>query len=152
MPEDVVRDLQEPVDLLNSGLIEIELRDDVMAFTLVLHGIGKPALTPRCDLLDLASIGLDQLADLLDLLLNRVIVKLWPDEVHQLIRRQTAATFLWICSEYDLPRWHRSRKASLSVTKEKRPPDGDRYGGKPLGLLLDLTRLNFARPLAGRRA
>ncbi len=54
MAEDGVGNLQDALDLLDFRLIEVELRDDVMPFPVVLDGIREPTLTPRGDLLDLA--------------------------------------------------------------------------------------------------
>src|SRR5437868_5887576 len=95
MTEDGVRDLEDAVDLLHPGLIEIELCDDVMPFALILDAIGQPALTPGCDLFYLATVCLDQLADLFDLLLDRLVVKLRLDDVHQLVCRHTQPPFPW---------------------------------------------------------
>ena len=75
MPEDGVRDLQEAVHLLNTRLVEVELGDNVMRLTLVFDGVGKPTLSPGRDLFHLAPIGLDQLVDLLDLQLDRIVIK-----------------------------------------------------------------------------
>jgi len=86
MTKDGVGNLQNALDLLDFRLFEVELRDDVMPFPVFLDGVRQPALTPRGNLLHLATIGLDQLADLLDLLLNRLIVKVWLDDVHELVR------------------------------------------------------------------
>jgi len=86
MTKDAVGNLQNALDLLDFFLIEVELRDHVMPFPVVLDGVREAPLAPRGDLLDLAPIGLDQLADFLDLLLNRLIVKVWLDDVHELVR------------------------------------------------------------------
>src|SRR2546425_5301084 len=95
MAEDAVGNFQDTFDLLNLGLVEIELLDDIMPFPLILDGIRQAALAPRRHLFDLAPIRLDQLADLFDLLLDRLIVKLRPDDIHELVRRQTLSPFLW---------------------------------------------------------
>jgi len=86
MTKDSVGNLQNALDLLDLRLFEVELRDDVMPFPVVLDGVREPALTPRGNLLDLATIRLDQVADLLDLLLDRLIVKVRLDDVHELVR------------------------------------------------------------------
>src|SRR5438445_2189420 len=95
MAEDGVGNLQDALDLLDLALLEVELGDDVMPFPVVLDGVCEPTLTPRGDLLELASVRLDQLADLIDLLLDRLIVKLRLHDVHQLVCRQTRPPFLW---------------------------------------------------------
>src|ERR1700724_904433 len=95
MAEDGVGNLQDALDLLDLGLLEVELRDDVMPFPVVLDGVRQPAFAPRSDLLELAPVGLDQLADLVDLLLDRLIVKFGLDDVHELVCRQTLPPFLW---------------------------------------------------------
>src|SRR6266851_8997033 len=102
MTEDGVGDLQDAVDLLHFSAVEVELFDDVVPFPLIVDRIREPALTPWRDLLDLAPIGLDQLADLLDLLLDLLVIKLRLDDVHELVRCQTLPPFLWICSGYGL--------------------------------------------------
>src|SRR5947208_14485108 len=94
MTEHAVRNPQDALDLLDFGLVEVELLDDVMSFTLILDAVGQPARPPRGDLLDLASIRLDQLADLIDLLLDRLVIKLRLDDIHQLVRRQSGPPFL----------------------------------------------------------
>src|ERR1700737_728456 len=99
MAKDSVGNFQDTFDLLNLGLVEIELLDDVMPFPLILEGVRQPALTPWGPLRDLAPIRLDQLADLFDLLLDGLVIKLRLDDIHQLVRRQTLPPFLW-----DLPR------------------------------------------------
>src|SRR5437764_65968 len=71
MTEHAVRNPQDALDLLDFGLVEVELLDDVMSFPLILDAVGQPALPPGGDLLDLASIRLDQLADLIVLHASR---------------------------------------------------------------------------------
>src|SRR2546423_224696 len=93
MAEDGVGNLQDALDLLDLALLEVELGDDVMPFPVVLDGVREPTLTPRGDLLELASVSLDQLADLIDLLLDRLIVELRLDDVHELVCRQNATSF-----------------------------------------------------------
>src|SRR2546423_15004971 len=95
MAEDGVGNLQDAFDLLDLALLEVEFSDDVMPFPVFLDGVREPTFTPRGDLLELASIGLDQLADLVDLLLDRLIVELRLDDVHELVCRQTLPPFLW---------------------------------------------------------
>src|SRR5438445_2371873 len=95
MAEDGVGNLQDTFDLLNLGLVEIELLDDVMPFPLILDRIRQATLPPGGHLFYLAPIRLDQLADLFDLLLDRLIVKLRLDDIHQLVRGQTQPPFLW---------------------------------------------------------
>src|SRR2546421_5682656 len=95
MAEDGVGNFQATFDLLNLGLVEIELLDDVMPFPLILDRIRQATLTPGGHLFYLAPIRLDQLADLFDLLLDRLIVKLRLDDIHQLVRGQTQPPFLW---------------------------------------------------------
>src|SRR6059058_1311741 len=75
--------------LLDFGLVEVELLDDVMPFPLILDAVGQPPLSPGGDLFHLAPIRLDQLADLIDLLLDRLVIKLGLDDIHQLVRRQS---------------------------------------------------------------
>src|SRR5438067_5886965 len=94
MTEDAVRNFQDALDLLNLGLVEVEFFDDVMPFPLILDTVGQPALAPRGDLLDLAPIRLDQLTDLIDLLLDRLVIKLRLDDIHQLVCRQSGPPFL----------------------------------------------------------
>src|SRR5207247_3489403 len=120
MTEDAVRNFQDALDLLNLGLVEVEFFDDVMPFPLILDTVGQPALPPRGDLLDLASIRLDQLADLIDLLLNRLVIKLRLDDIHQLVRRQ-----IWTSSPTGFAPVmaqgrQRSRKAFVSLAKNCR--------------------------------
>src|ERR1700737_4426314 len=100
MTEDGIGDLQDALGLLNFGAVEVELFDDVVPFPLIVDGVRQAPLTPGGDLLDLAPIRLDQLADLLDLLLDLLIIKLRLDEIHQLVRRHTLPPSLWICSDY----------------------------------------------------
>src|ERR1700738_5027482 len=95
MTKDGIGNLQNALDLRDFRLVEVELRDDVMPFPVVLDGVREPTLTPRGDFLDLAPIRLDQLADLLDLLLDRLIVKVRLDDVHELVRCQTLSPFPW---------------------------------------------------------
>src|SRR5207245_1751213 len=102
MTEDGVGDLQDAVDLLHFGAVEVELFDDVVPFPLIVDGIREPTLTPRGDLLHLAPIRLDQLADLFDLLLDLLVIKLRLDDIHQFVRRHTLPPFPWICSDYGL--------------------------------------------------
>src|ERR1700731_1375660 len=102
MTEDGVGDLQDAVDLLNFVAVEVELFDDVVPFPLIVDRIREPTLTPRGNFLHLAPIRLDQLADLLDLLLDLLVIKLRLDDVHKLVRRQTLPPFPWICSDYGL--------------------------------------------------
>src|SRR5437868_9029423 len=148
MTEHGVRNPQDALDLLDLGLVEVELLDDVMPFPLILDAVGQPALPPGGDLLDLAPVRLDQLADLIDLLLDRLIIKLRLDDIHQLVRRQSGPPFL-----RDLLRlWphgrQRSRKASVSLAKINGRPgpkkSGRRvataHGGKPK------ARYFFTRP------
>src|SRR5919109_4449470 len=94
MAKDGVRDFQDSLDFLDPARLQIELGDHVMALALVLDAVGKAPLAPGCDLLDLAPVRLDQLADPVDLLLNALIVELGLDDVHQLVRRHTTS-FLW---------------------------------------------------------
>src|SRR4030088_1302786 len=100
MTKDGVGDLQDALDLLNFGAVEVELFDDVVPFPLIVDGVREAPLTPRGDLLDLSPIRLDQLADLLDLLLDLLVIKLRLDDIHQLVGRHTLPPFLWICSYY----------------------------------------------------
>src|SRR5712691_1075314 len=115
MAEDRVGNLQDALDLLDFRLVEVELRDDVMPFPVVLDGVRQPALTPGGDLLDLAPIRLDQLADLLDLLLDRLVVKLRLDEVHQLVGRQSTTSFPLGFAPPIARGRQRSRKAFVSL-------------------------------------
>src|SRR5437588_12578313 len=93
MPEDGVGNLQDALNFGDFCLIKVELFDDVIALALVLDAIGKTPFSPRGDLLDLTTIGLNQLANSLDLLLDRLVVKLRLDDVHQLIGRQPVTSF-----------------------------------------------------------
>src|SRR3989442_4739331 len=94
MTEHGGRNPQDALALLALGLVEVELLEDVMPFPLILDAVGEPALPPGGDLLDLAPIRLDQLADLIDLLLDRLVIKLGLDDIHQLVRRQSGPPFL----------------------------------------------------------
>src|SRR5919108_5847843 len=101
MPEDGVGNSQDAFDLGNLGLVQIELFDDVMPFPLVFDRVGQSPLSPWGDLFHLASVGLNQLADLFDLLLDCLVIKLRLDDVHQFVRRQSTTSFpLEICSAY----------------------------------------------------
>src|ERR1700716_4198525 len=102
MTKDGIRDLQAALELLNFGALQVELFDDVVPFPLIVDRVREPPLTPGGDLLDLAPICLDQLADLFDLLLDLLVVELRLDDIHQLIRRHALPPFLWICSDYGL--------------------------------------------------
>src|SRR5207245_11051288 len=102
MTEDGVGDLQDAVDLLHFGAVEVELFDDVVPFPLIVDGIRESTLTPRGDLLHLAPIRLDQLADLFDLLLDLLVIKLRLDDIHEFIRRHTLPPFPSIYSDYCL--------------------------------------------------
>src|SRR5437762_14007062 len=93
MTEYGVRNPQDALDLLDFGLVEVELLDDVMPFPLILDAVGQPPLSPGGDLFHLAPIRLDQLADLIDLLLDRLVIKLGLDDIHQLVRRQSVTSF-----------------------------------------------------------
>src|SRR2546423_3554131 len=95
MPEDRVGNLQDALDFLNLPALQVELLYDVVALSLFVNGVGKPPFTPRRHLLDLAPIGLDQLADLIDLLLNCLIIKLRLDDIHELVRRHALPPFPW---------------------------------------------------------
>src|SRR5438105_13681806 len=88
MPEDGVGDLQDALNFGDFCLIKVELFDDVIALALGFDAIGQAALPPGGDLLDLTTIGLNQLANSLDLLLDRLIIKLRLDDVHELVGRQ----------------------------------------------------------------
>src|SRR2546421_7125445 len=131
MAEDGVGNLQDALDLLDLALLEVELGDDVMPFPVVLDGVCEPTLTPRGDLLELASVRLDQLADLIDLLLDRLIVKLRLHDVHQLVCRQTRPPSCGICSGYGLAaaaEQESDRKSTKEEARQikKRPPESDR--------------------------
>src|SRR6266481_46960 len=89
MTKDGIRDLQDAFDFLNSGAVEVELYDDVMPFPLIVDRVREAPLTPGGDLFDLSPIRLDQLADLLDLLLDLLVIKLRLDDIHQLVRRHS---------------------------------------------------------------
>src|SRR5438045_9505308 len=95
MSEDRVGNLQDALDFLHLTALQVELLDDVMALALFVDRIGKPPFSPRRHLLDLASVGLDQLADLVDLLLNCLIIKLRLDDIHELVRRHALPPFPW---------------------------------------------------------
>jgi hypothetical protein len=86
MTEDGVGDLQDALDLLHFGAVEVELFDDVVPFPLVVDRIRQPTLTPGSDLFNLAPVCLDQLADLFDLLLDLLVIKLRLDDVHEFVR------------------------------------------------------------------
>src|SRR2546422_5324793 len=130
MTEHAVRNPQDTLDLLDFGLVEVELLDDVMPFPLILDAVGKPALSPGGDLLYLAPIRLDQLADLIDLLLDRLVIKLRLDDVHQLIRRQSGPPFLRdLLRLWPLGR-QRSRKAFVSLAKNGRLPENKRAAAR----------------------
>src|SRR5919204_4218687 len=87
MAKDGVGDRQDPLDFLDPARLQVEFGNHVMALALVLDAISQPSLAPGGDLLNLAPVRFDQLADPVDLLLNAFIVELRLDDVHQLIRR-----------------------------------------------------------------
>src|SRR5690242_10582076 len=93
MPENGVGDLQHALDFGDLGLLEVEFLDDVIALSLLFDPIGQTTLAPWGDLAHLAAISLNQMADLLDLLLDGLIVKLRLDDVHQFVRRQSTTSF-----------------------------------------------------------
>src|SRR5947209_18403567 len=110
MTKDGVGDLQDALDLLHFGAVEVELFDDVMPFPLIVDCIRESTLTPRGDLLHLAPIHLDQLGDLFDLLLDLLVIKLRLDDIHQFVRRHTLPPSYGFAPTMALRR-QRSRKA-----------------------------------------
>src|SRR5579864_6178649 len=137
MPEHRVGNLQHAVDFGYFGLLEVELFDHVIPLALILDRVGEAPLAPGSDLFHLATVGLDQLANLLDLLLDRLIIKLGLDDVHQLVSRQSITSFPMGFAPVIASRRQRSRKADISLPKVARPqkksgrPKATARGGKP---------------------
>src|SRR5579864_9602137 len=147
MPEHRVGNLQHAVDFGYFGLLEVELFDHVMPLALILDRVGEAPLAPGSDLLHLATVGLDQLANLLDLLLDRLIIKLRLDDVHQLVSRQSITSFPMGFAPVIASRRQRSRKADISLPKVGRTQKRAAARRRPLAegnrtLFLDLARLN----------
>src|ERR1700737_1945123 len=144
MTEDGVGDLKDALDLLNFGAIEVELFDDVVPFPLIVDRVREAPLPPRGHLLNLSPIRLDQLADLFDLLLDLLVIKLRLDDVHQLVGRHTLPPFLWICSDYGLAAAAEQESVrSLTNSRPRNPnnksgrPKATACGGKPNAFALD---------------
>src|SRR6202022_1938760 len=143
MTEDGIGDLQDALDLLNFGAVEVELFDDVVPFPLIVDRVRKAPLTPGGDLLDLAPVRLDQLADLLDLLLDLLVIKLRLDDVHEFVRRHTLPPSYGFAPTM-ASRRQRSRNAFVSLPK-RAPTVGFKVGtGRRGTRTLDLLDVNQA--------
>src|SRR5438128_12620064 len=89
MTEHAVRNPQDALDLLDFGLVEVELLDDVMSFPLILDAVGQPALPPRVTLLALPSFRLNKLPHFLDFLLDPLVFNLRLTDILEFVRHNS---------------------------------------------------------------
>src|SRR4051794_23857287 len=116
-PQDDLVEAELAVELLGGRGRRAEVDDGVDALGLLLDVVGKPTTAPDVDLVDRATVGLDDRQVLVERRSNGALLDLGVKDDHEFVLTQAHTPLLWSSR----PRSIRGRRVCASLAGRSRP-------------------------------